>query len=126
MRAGVCEHFAGQNLHLLTRRIVERNAETGEHSTVARNGWEYLGMLRSAAGGGAILGVTTFVKLLLTKLALAEFSGRLFRFELRRELRRNSIAWLYRCHQTTRHDRARAGTTHGRIAHGLTTRGPGG
>ncbi|HXI71325.1 MAG TPA: recombinase [Verrucomicrobiae bacterium] len=61
-----------QNLHLLTRRIVERNAETGEHY-VARNGREYAGMLRSAAGGGAILGITTFVKLLLAKLVLAEF-----------------------------------------------------
>lgn len=61
-----------QNLHLLTRRIVERNAETGEHY-VARDGREYMGMLRSAAGGGAVLGVTTFVKLLLAKLVLAEF-----------------------------------------------------
>src|SRR5487761_1929178 len=61
-----------QNLHLLTRRIVERNAETGEHY-VARNGREYAVMLRSAAGGGAVLGVTTFVKLLLMKLVLAEF-----------------------------------------------------
>jgi site-specific recombinase len=61
-----------QNLHLLTRRIVERNAKTGEHY-VAHNGREYLVMLRSAAGGGAILGVTTFVKLMLAKLVLAEF-----------------------------------------------------
>ena len=61
-----------QNLHLLTRRIVERNAETGEHY-VARNGREYADMLRSAAGGGVILGVTTFLKLLLAKLVLAEF-----------------------------------------------------
>ena len=64
--------FCRQNLYLLTRRIVERNAETGEHY-VARDGREYLGMLRSAAGGGAVLGVTTVVKLLLAKLALAEF-----------------------------------------------------
>ncbi len=61
-----------QNLHLLTRRIVERNAETGEHY-VARTAREYLGMLRSAAGGGAILGGTTVVKLCLARLALAEF-----------------------------------------------------
>jgi len=61
-----------QNLHLLTRRIVERNAETGEHY-VARNGREYAGMLRSAAGGGALTGFTTLVKLLLAKLSLAAF-----------------------------------------------------
>lgn len=61
-----------QNLQLLTRRIVERNAETGEHY-VARDRREYAGMLRSAAGGGALMGVTTFIKLLLAKLALAGF-----------------------------------------------------
>lgn len=61
-----------QNLRLLTRRIVERNAETGEHY-VARNGKEYMGMLRSAAGGGALTGLTTFAKLMLGKLALAGF-----------------------------------------------------
>jgi len=61
-----------QNLHLLTRRIVERNAEAGEHY-VARTPGEYGAMLRSAAGGGAILGVTTVVKLFLARLVLAEF-----------------------------------------------------
>ena len=61
-----------QNLHLLTRRIVERNAETGEHY-VARNGREYTGMLWSAAGGGVVLGVTTVVKLLLARLVLPGF-----------------------------------------------------
>ena len=61
-----------QNLQLLTRRIVERNAETGEHY-VARTPREYAAMLRSAAGGGAILGVTTVVKLLLARLVLAGF-----------------------------------------------------
>lgn len=61
-----------QNLHLLTRRIVERTAETGEHY-VARNRREYLSMVRSACGGGAITGLTTVVKLLLAKLLLADF-----------------------------------------------------
>lgn len=70
-RKSVPELFR-QNLHLLTRRIVERNAETGEHY-VARNRPEYLGMLRRAAGGGALTGITTLVKLLLAKVALAEF-----------------------------------------------------
>lgn len=70
-RKSVAELFR-QNLHLLTRRIVERNAEMGEHY-VARNRGEYLGMIRSAAGGGAVTGLTTMMKLLLAKLALAEF-----------------------------------------------------
>jgi site-specific recombinase len=70
-RRSVSELFR-QNLHLLTRRIVDRNAETGEHY-VARNRAEYLDMLRRASGGGAITGVTTMVKLLMGKLALANF-----------------------------------------------------
>jgi len=53
-----------QNLQLLTRRIVERNAETGEHC-VARNRVEYLRMLRSAAGGGAVMGVNALYAALL-------------------------------------------------------------
>ncbi len=70
-RRSVSELFR-QNLHLLTRRIVDRNAETGEHY-VARNRAEYLDMLGRASGGGAIMGITTVVKLLLGKLALANF-----------------------------------------------------
>ena len=61
-----------QNQYLLARRIVERNAETGEHY-VARNGREYAAMLRSASGGGAIMGIATVIKLMLAKLVLAEF-----------------------------------------------------
>ena len=61
-----------QNLHLLTRRIVERSAETGEHY-LARSRAEYRAMLRSALGGGALTGITTLAKLVLGKLALAEF-----------------------------------------------------
>jgi site-specific recombinase len=71
MRRSVRELYR-QNLQLLTQRIVERNAETGEHY-VARNAQEYVGMLRSAAGGGALMGVTTVIKLMLAKLVLADF-----------------------------------------------------
>ena len=70
-RKSVSELFR-QNLHLLTRRIVERNAETGEHY-VARNRREYLVMLRSAAGGGALTGLTTIAKVMLARLVLADF-----------------------------------------------------
>jgi site-specific recombinase len=48
----------------LTRKIVERNAETGEHY-IARTAEEYRGMLKSAAGGGAIMAVTTWFKLMI-------------------------------------------------------------
>lgn len=61
-----------QNLHLLTRRIVERNAETGEHY-VAHSRGEYFTMLRRALGGGALTGITTLVKLLLSHIAFAKF-----------------------------------------------------
>jgi site-specific recombinase len=61
-----------QNLHLLTRSIVERAAETGEHY-LARTRSEYFGMLRRALGGGAITGLTTMIKLLLGKVAFAGF-----------------------------------------------------
>lgn len=61
-----------QTLHLLTRRIVERTAEAGEHY-LARTRGEYFALLRRALGGGALTGITTLAKLLLAKLALAEF-----------------------------------------------------
>jgi site-specific recombinase len=51
-----------QNFHLLTRKIVERNAETGEHY-IARTPREYGKMLQSAAGGGVIMAFTTWIKL---------------------------------------------------------------
>jgi site-specific recombinase len=61
-----------QNLHLLTRSMVERSAETGEHY-LARSRSDYFGMFRRALGGGAITGITIMAKLFLGKLALAEF-----------------------------------------------------
>ena len=61
-----------QNLRLLTRRIVERNAETGEHY-VAHSRGEYFTMLRRALGGGALTGVTTLLKLVLSHIAFAKF-----------------------------------------------------
>jgi site-specific recombinase len=51
-----------QNFHLLTRKMVERNAETGEHY-IARTPGEYAKMLQSAAGGGVIMAFTTWFKL---------------------------------------------------------------
>ncbi|HUD47959.1 MAG TPA: hypothetical protein VMR33_14085 [Candidatus Baltobacteraceae bacterium] len=53
-----------QNCRLLTRKIVERTGETGEHY-IARSRQEYGVMLKSAAGGGAIMAVTAWLKTIL-------------------------------------------------------------
>jgi site-specific recombinase len=50
-----------QNCRLLTRKMVERSGETGEHY-IARSRPEYATMLKSAAGGGAIMAVTAWLK----------------------------------------------------------------
>jgi site-specific recombinase len=53
-----------QNCRLLTRKMVERSGETGEHY-IARSRQEYTAMLKSAAGGGAIMAVTAWLKTIL-------------------------------------------------------------
>jgi len=58
-----------QNWRLLTRKIVERSGETGEHY-IARTRREYGAMLKSAAGGGAIMAVTAWLKTILLSWAL--------------------------------------------------------
>jgi site-specific recombinase len=50
-----------QNWRLLTRKMVERSGDTGEHY-IARSRQEYVAMLKSAAGGGAIMAVTSWLK----------------------------------------------------------------
>ncbi len=57
---------------LMARKVAERSAETGEHY-ITRSADEYRHMLRSAAGGGAILAITTFIKFAVLALALAPF-----------------------------------------------------
>jgi len=59
---------------LLAAKVAERSAETGEHY-ITRTGSEYLAMVRMAAGGGAVMAVTTLVKLGLYALALPVFWG---------------------------------------------------
>jgi site-specific recombinase len=58
-----------QNWRLLTRKIVERSGETGEHY-IARSRQEYGVMLKSAAGGGAIMAVTAWLKTILLAWSL--------------------------------------------------------
>ena len=57
---------------LLARKVAERSAETGEHY-ITRDKAEYRDMLRRAAGGGAVLAVTTFVKFAVLAIALSAF-----------------------------------------------------
>jgi site-specific recombinase len=58
-----------QNWRLLTRKIVERSGETGEHY-IARTRQEYRAMLQSAAGGGAIMVITAWLKTILLAWSL--------------------------------------------------------
>ena len=57
---------------LTAAKVAERNAESGEHY-ITRNRAEYMAMLGNAAGGGAIIGLTTWGKFLLYGLALSPF-----------------------------------------------------
>ncbi|HEY8270911.1 MAG TPA: site-specific recombinase [Pseudobdellovibrionaceae bacterium] len=52
------------NLSLISKKIVERSAETGEHY-ITRNRSEYVQSLRKAIGGGFITGFTTLIKFLI-------------------------------------------------------------
>ncbi len=69
VRALLARHYA-----LLARKMAERNAETGEHY-IARSRTEYADMLRHAAGGGAVMSITTFAKFGIGALGLAAFWG---------------------------------------------------
>jgi len=57
---------------LTAAKVAERSAESGEHY-ITRNAAEYRQMLGKAAGGGAVLGLTTWVKLSLYALGLSAF-----------------------------------------------------
>ncbi len=60
--------------HLTAAKVAERSAESGEHY-ITRNAAEYREMVRKAAGGGAIIGLTTWIKFLLYGLGLTAFWG---------------------------------------------------
>ncbi|MBB4843039.1 site-specific recombinase [Paucibacter oligotrophus] len=59
---------------LLARKVAERSAETGEHY-ITRDRADYRLMLNHAAGGGAIIAGTTFVKFLVMALGLSALWG---------------------------------------------------
>jgi site-specific recombinase len=56
----------------LSRQVAERSAETGEHY-ITRTREEYRGMLRAAAGGGAVIAGTTFIKFMVAAIGLGAF-----------------------------------------------------
>ena len=58
--------------HLTAARVAERSAESGEHY-ITRNRAEYRAMLGKAAGGGAVIGLTTWAKFALYSLGLSAF-----------------------------------------------------
>ncbi|MDP2262299.1 MAG: site-specific recombinase [Hydrogenophaga sp.] len=59
---------------LTAAKVAERSAESGEHY-ITRNATEYRQMLGKAAGGGAVLGFTTWAKFTLVALGLSAFWG---------------------------------------------------
>ncbi|MEO8805429.1 MAG: site-specific recombinase [Burkholderiaceae bacterium] len=69
IRALMSRHYS-----LLARQVAERSAETGEHY-ITRDRESYRWMLRAAAGGGAILAGTTFMKFAVLALGLSAFWG---------------------------------------------------
>lgn len=67
VRALLTESYA-----LLGRKVVERSAETGEHY-IARTRQDYFGMLKMAAGGGAVTAVTVYLKFFISALHFNKF-----------------------------------------------------
>jgi len=61
-----------QHNALLARQVTERSAETGEHY-ITRDGAAYRDMLLRAAGGGAVIALTTFGKFGIVALGLTAF-----------------------------------------------------
>ena len=60
------------SLSLISRKISETSAETGEHY-ITRNKKEYLDMLKRALGGGFMTGFTTLFKFLASHLPVSPF-----------------------------------------------------
>ncbi len=59
---------------LLARKVAERSAEVGDHY-ITRDSASYRQMLKAAAGGGAVIAGTTFVKFFVIALAMSAFWG---------------------------------------------------
>jgi site-specific recombinase len=69
IRALFARHYS-----LLARKVAERSAETGDHY-ITRDRAEYRHMLAAAAGGGAVIAGTTFMKFFVLAIGLSAFWG---------------------------------------------------
>ena len=69
IRALFARHYS-----LLARKVAERSAETGEHY-ITRDRAAYRHMLAAAAGGGAVIAGTTFMKFAVLAIGLSAFWG---------------------------------------------------
>ena len=65
------------NSSMLAAKVAERSSETGEHY-ITRTRAEYFQMLRDAAGGGAVISLTTLLKFFVVSLGLSAFWGGFF------------------------------------------------
>jgi site-specific recombinase len=66
------KRLAEQTFALLSRKMVERSAETGDHY-IAGSRKEYFSMLKKSLCGGAIISGTVYLKFLITNLGLVRF-----------------------------------------------------
>ena len=62
------------NTSMLAAKVAERSSETGEHY-ITRTRTQYFQMLRDAAGGGAMISLTTLLKFVIAALGLSAFWG---------------------------------------------------
>jgi site-specific recombinase len=65
------------NSSMLASKVAERSSETGEHY-ITRTIPEYRAMLRQAAGGGAVMSLTTLMKFVVLSMGLSAFWGGFF------------------------------------------------
>jgi len=66
------KRLAEQSFALLSRKVVERSAEAGDHY-IATGQKEYWSMFKKSVGGGAIVAGTVYLKFLISGLGLVRF-----------------------------------------------------
>lgn len=66
------KRLAEQSFALLSRKVVERSAETGDHY-IANTRAEYISMLKKSLGGGVVISGTVYLKFLIESLGLVRF-----------------------------------------------------